>query len=78
MGLIQVVRLDLKARPDNLFSTRDTPHNQRHTQTKRKRLENYLPGMWKPRASRNSYSHFIKKGHFFLFKIKIATWGVSL
>jgi hypothetical protein len=50
--------LDQNATSNNLLSIRNIPHNQKHTQTKSKGLENDLPGMQKLKASRGSYSRF--------------------
>jgi hypothetical protein len=45
-----------KARFNNLLSTKNSPHKQSHTQTKSERMEKDLPGTWKLKGCRSSYS----------------------
>jgi hypothetical protein len=48
--------LDEKAKVNNLLSARNTPYNQTHRKIKSESLEKDIPGMWKLKASRSSYS----------------------
>jgi hypothetical protein len=72
-----------KARFKNILSTRNTPHIQRHTQTKNKRLERDLQDMQKLKTSRiaililnkadstQKLVRRVKEGHYVLIKVTI-------
>jgi exonuclease III len=71
----------IKKQDPTICCLEETPHSQRHTQTKSERLEKDLVGTWKPKASRSSTvlisdkENFMQKlvrrdkeGHYILIK----------
>jgi exonuclease III len=54
----------IKKQDPTICCLQETHHNQRHTQTKSKRLEKDLPGMQKLKASRSSYS-YVRQSRFY-------------